>query len=329
VGGAVLAFSIFLTGLAQETNHSSPDIAPARANAARSEPIKPIPQMVRVDRKIVALGRKLFEDPQLSRDNQVSCASCHSFAKGGADARARSLGVNGLEGGINAPSVFNCGFNFRQFWDGRAGSLEEQIDGPIQAPKEMASSWDDIVRKLKISAPYVAAFQAIYPEGIQRETIKDALAEFERSLITPNARFDQYLRGNESILSAAEKSGYHKFKVFGCISCHQGVNVGGNMFETFGVMGDYFATRGHVTKDDLGRFNVTGREQDRYVFRVPSLRNVALTAPYFHDGSAATLKEAVGVMAEYQLGRALSAEDIEEITQFLRTLTGEFEGKPL
>jgi len=223
----------------------------------------------------------------------------------------------------------NSGLNFKQFWDGRANSLEEQVDGPIQNAKEMGSTWEDVLRKLRAAPQYAADFHQIYPDGVQRNNIKECIAEFERSLITPNSRFDRYLRGDLAVLTAAEKSGYHKFKAFGCISCHQGVNVGGNMFQVFGTMGNYFVERGNISKADFGRFNVTGRERDRFVFKVPSLRNVALTAPYFHDGSASTLEAAVEVMAKYQLGQPLSTADIDEIAQFLKTLTGEYEGAPL
>ncbi len=306
-----------------------PGAQTTNAAPARLEPIKPIPQSVQLSLQKVALGKKLFFDPGLSRDNSVSCASCHSLSKGGTDRRAKSLGINGAEGPINAPTVFNSGFNFKQFWDGRAGSLEEQVDGPTQAAGEMGSTWTDIVRKLQANPEYVSAFHLAYPDGLQRENVKNAIAEYERSLYTPNCRFDQYLRGNSSVLTDTEKEGYRKFKDFGCISCHQGVNVGGNMFEALGAMQDYFTARGGVTKADLGRYNVTGKEKDKFVFKVPSLRNVALTAPYFHDGSAETLEQAVGVMAEYQLGQPLSQKDIADLVAFLNTLTGEYEGKPL
>ena len=293
------------------------------------EPIKPIPLTLVLDSQKVALGRKLFRDPILSRNESISCASCHDLSKGGTDRRVKSLGVNGARGDVNAPTVFNSGFNFKQFWDGRSGNLEDQIEGPTQAPNEMGETWGDILRKLQSKPEYVSMFDKTYSDGLQRENIKNAIAEFERSLYAPNCRFDQYLRGNDSVLTASEKAGYQKFKAFGCISCHQGVNVGGNMFETLGTMKDYFAARGRITKADFGRFNVTGREKDRFVFKVPSLRNVALTAPYFHDGSIQTLEEAVEVMAEYQLGQRLTQKDVSDIVGFLKTLTGEYDGKPL
>lgn len=293
------------------------------------EPIKPIPLETSLDDRKVALGRILFHEPKLSHDNTVSCASCHDLHEGGTDRRVHSLGINGTEGTINAPTVFNSAGNFKQFWDGRAATLEEQIDGPILAPHEMGSTWQEVVGKLRATPEYSAPFKTIYPDGIQPKNVKDAIAEFERSLVTPNARFDKYLRGDDSVLTSDEKEGYRKFKSFGCTSCHQGVNVGGNMFETLGAMADYFADRGGASKVDNGRFNVTGRDEDRYVFKVPSLRNVARTAPYLHDGSAETLEKAVMVMGRYQLGEKLSPVDVEQIVKFLKTLTGEYEGRPL
>lgn len=301
----------------------------AERGGGLDEPIRPIPLQIALDQNKVRLGGQLFHDPMLSRDGSVACASCHDLAHGGSDSRARSLGVDGAVGEVNAPTVLNSGFNFKQFWDGRAESLEAQIDGPLQHPKEMATTWPDVLRKLAQSPAYAAAFARLYPDGITKPNVKDAIATFERSLYTPNAPFDRYLRGDATALSADEQEGYRLFKSRGCVSCHQGVGIGGNMFQVFGVMADYFAVRGNVVPADLGRFNVTGDEGDRYVFKVPSLRNIALTAPYFHDGSAASLEDAVEVMGNYQLGRPLSAGEVELISTFLRTLTGErSEGHP-
>jgi cytochrome c peroxidase len=307
-----------------------PAAKPASPAIAREhEPIKPIPLKVEVDSRKVALGKQLFHDPRLSRDNTVSCASCHDLSKGGVDGRKHSIGIGGAEGGINSPTVFNSGGNFRQFWDGRAATLEQQVDGPIHAGAEMGSNWEEIVGKLRAAPEYAAAFNQIYSGAIQASNIKDAIAQFERSLITPNSRFDRYLRGEDSALNAEEKTGYAKFKAYGCVSCHQGVNVGGNMFAPLGAMDDYFADRGTPTKADNGRFEVTGNEEDRHVFKVPSLRNVALTAPYLHDGSAKTLERVVVVMGRYQLGQRIPSEDVDKIVRFLETLTGEYEGKGL
>lgn len=291
------------------------------------EPIRPIPQQIALPEQKVELGEKLFHDPQLSHNNTISCASCHNLNTGGADRRTRSVGINGAEGVINTPTVFNSGFNFKQFWDGRAETLEDQIDGPIQSPHEMGSHWAEIIDKLSQSPYYVSTFQALYPEGIQIYTIKDAIATFERSLYTPNARFDQFLCGDNNALTPEEKAGYSLFKTYGCISCHQGINIGGNMFQKFGIMGDYFAERRTLTQADLGRFNVTQEKRDRHVFKVPSLRNIALTPPYFHDGSAERLEDAVIAMAKYQLGRQLSTKEVDLIVKFLQTLTGEYKRK--
>jgi cytochrome c peroxidase len=288
------------------------------------EPIQPIPAEVDLDPGKVLLGEKLFNAPQLSHNNTISCATCHNLDLGGTDRSAHSTGINGQTGQINAPTVFNSSYNFKQFWDGRAETLSAQIDGPTYAVDEMGSNWEEITEKLRQLPEYVSEFAPLYQDGIREENIKDAIATFERSLITPNSRFDQYLRGNQEILTKEEKEGYRTFKSVGCISCHQGVNVGGNLFQEFGVMGNYFKDRGHLTEADLGRFNITHHEYDKYVFKVPSLRNISRTYPYFHDGSAGTLEAAVTVMSKYQLGRELSSQEIVSIVKFLRTLDGEY-----
>lgn len=303
--------------------------ATAPAHAQSEEPIRPIPLTVKLDAKKVALGDKLFHDKRLSKDNTLACASCHGLDRGGVDGGVGSTGINGAKGPINAPTVFNSGFNFRQFWDGRANSLEEQAAGPIHNPKEMGSNWAEVLGKLSQDAALVATFKESYPDGLQPKNVQDAIATFERSLITPNSRIDKYLRGDKTALKDDELRGYQLFKNYGCVACHQGVNVGGNMFQVFGVMGDYFAKRGGATEADLGRFNVTKNEADKHMFKVPSLRNVALTAPYFHDGSAKTLNDAVEVMFKFQLGRVAPQQDKELIVKFLHTLTGEFRGQPL
>jgi cytochrome c peroxidase len=302
---------------------------PGSAVAQVDEPIKPIPAEFKLDSKKVALGEKLFNDKRLSRDNTLSCASCHNLSAGGVDGTANSVGIGGAKSAVNAPTVFNSALNFRQFWDGRVNSLEEQAAGPVHNPKEMGSNWAEVLGKLGKDAALVAEFKELYPDGLQSKNIQDGIGIFGRSLATPNARFDKYLRGDKNAINAEELKGYELFKKYGCVACHQGVAVGGNMFQTFGVMGDYFAKRGNPTEADLGRYNVTKNEADKHVFKVPSLRNVALTAPYFHDGSAKTLNDAVAVMFKYQLGRSASQQDQEQIVLFLRTLTGEYKGKPL
>ena len=300
-----------------------------QVSVTREEPIQPIPLHVELDARKVALGKKLFDEVRLSKDNSVSCSTCHHLDTSGTDNQVRSIGLGGAKGPINTPTVFNAGFNFRQFWDGRALNLEEQIDGPLHHPKEMGSNWVEVIGKLNRDPAYVAAFGAIYPQGIQEQTAKDAIAEFERSLYTPNSRFDRYLRLENDAITAEEKEGYRLFKSVGCIACHQGVGVGGNMFQVFGVMRNYFADRGNVTEADYGRYNITGRERDRHVFKVPSLRNVEVTPPYLHDGSVSDLEDIVDIMAKYQLGRKLSQKQVTLITKFLKTLTGEYQGKRL
>ncbi|WP_434595797.1 c-type cytochrome [Pseudomonas sp. R4-83] len=293
-----------------------------------NEPLKPLPTATRQSPERVALGRQLFHDPRLSVNNTLSCASCHQLEKSGADDRARSLGFDGLPVAVNTPTVFNASLNFRQFWDGRVETLEEQTDVVITSPHEMGSDWASVVKRIGADADYRHKFAAIYPDGVTKTNIQRSLAAFERTLLTPGSRFDQYLLGDTAAISYEEKQGYQRFKEYGCIACHQGANIGGNMFQKFGVFGDYLADRGRVTEADQGRFNVTGDEADRSVFKVPSLRNVALTAPYFHDGSAPTLERAVDVMFQYQLGRMPSAEDKSLIVLFLKTLSGQWEAKP-
>ena len=291
---------------------------------AGGEPISPIPLEIGLDPDRVALGKRLFHDTRLSGDGALSCASCHDLDRGGVDRTVYSRGAGGRLGEVNVPTVFNSGFNFRQFWDGRAATLEEQVDGPINSPIEMASSWQQVLDRLRKDADYARDFAAIYPDGVSVENAKDAIATFERSLYTPNSRFDRFLRGDRAALDDDEQAGYRLFKELGCVSCHQGMNIGGNLYEKMGVMEDYFAARGNVTRADLGRYNLTGVEEQRFEFKVPSLRNVALTAPYFHNGSAATLEDAARMMAKHQLGIALGEERQRLIAAFLRTLTGEY-----
>jgi cytochrome c peroxidase len=309
-----------------------PDAAPVPIDMHPSyrqvEPISPLPRNVVLPADKVSLGERLFHETRLSGDDTVSCATCHDLTRGGTDRRKFSLGVDGKIGTINAPTVFNSGFNFVQFWDGRAASLEDQVAGPIHNPLEMASTWDQVLAKLRAEDAYRTRFADIYPDGITAANVADAIATFERSLVTPGSPFDRYLLGDSKALTADQREGYRRFKDLGCPSCHQGVNIGGNLFQRFGVMSDYFAGKSQ-TSADLGRYNVTGREEDRHVFKVPSLRNVALTPPYFHDGSAATLEDAVAVMGRVQLGRELSSNDTRLIAAFLRSLTGTWQGKPL
>ena len=292
------------------------------------EPITPIPLVMNLDQRKVALGQRLFHDPQLSHDNTIACASCHRLEKGGADGLPVPIGIGGKRGNINTLTVFNSGFNFRLFWDGRTASLEDQMDFPLQHPAEMATTWIEVITKLNNDVAYRRDFAALYPHGIEQQSIKDAIATYERSLTTPNSKFDRYLRGDPHAMTADELAGYQLFKNLGCINCHQGMNVGGNLYQKLGVVNDYFKARGDVTEVDYGLYNITKVEADRYKFRVASLRNVALTAPYFHDASADTLEKAVLTMGRYQLGISLSRDEIISIVKFLNTLTGVYQGQP-
>jgi cytochrome c peroxidase len=290
------------------------------------EPIAPIPIASNLDARKVTLGRRLFYDPLFSRSNTVACAHCHNLATGGVDGLQHVIGVAGKEGKINTLTVFNSGFNFRLFWDGRGANLEEQIEFPLSHASEMDTTWPEAIARLGKDAAYRRDFLASYQEGIKPQTVKNAIATFVRSLTTPNSKFDLYLRGDIGALNSDELAGYELFKSLGCISCHQGRNVGGNMYEKLGLVENYFENRGNVQDVDFGRYNVTGNEADRHEFRVPSLRNVALTAPYFHDSSAGTLEQAVAIMAKYQLGVDLSVAEIARIVKFLNTLTGVYQG---
>lgn len=305
------------------------DRGPERGDARISaDAVAPLPPPPALPAEKLALGERLFHDPRLSRDDSIACASCHDLGRGGTDRRKFSVGVGGAVGGINAPTVFNSSLNFVQFWDGRAATLEEQAAGPIHNPVEMASNWDEVLPKLRADPGYADRFARLYPDGVTAANVVDAIASFERDLVTPDAPFDRWLRGERAAMSPQEIEGYQRFRALGCTSCHQGVLLGGNMYQKFGVMRDYFAGR-PTTEADLGRYNVTRRAEDRHVFKVPSLRNVALTAPYFHDASADTLEVAVVVMARHQLGRDIASRDVEAIVVFLRTLTGQWRGKPI
>ena len=323
-----LAFSVFALTVSCgpptiDSIDSGQGIANWNAAQSMGEPITALQPTVE-DAAKIQLGKRLFLEKRLSGDDSIACATCHSLDKGGTDQLVHSTGIGGAQGGINAPTVLNSGLNFVEFWNGRASTLEDQVDGPPNNPKEMGSNWTQIVGKLSADSGYLDAFQKIYHDKPTKAHIQDAIATFERSLVTLNAPFDRYLKGDQNAIDDEQKKGYELFKEYGCASCHQGENVGGNLYEKFGVMGDYFKDRGTpITDADLGRYSVTKREQDRYVFKVPSLRNLALTAPYFHDGSATTIPQAVEVMAQYQLGRAIQPDQLREICRFLDSLNGD------
>lgn len=295
------------------------------------EPVQPVIDSLPVDPAKVALGRKLFHDPRFSADNTISCASCHDLNTGGVDNEQYSDGVGGQKGGVNAPTVYNAALNFVQFWDGRASTLAEQAGGPPMNPVEMAChSWDEIIDKLKQDKELTAEFLTVYPDGYSGDNLTDAIAEFEKTLLTPDSRFDRYLKGDSTVLTAQEIHGYELFKSNDCATCHVGANLGGQSYELMGLKADYFADRGlTMTEEDNGRYKETRAERDRHRFKTPGLRNVALTAPYLHDGTAQTLEEAVDAMAKYETGLPLSATERDDIVAFLKTLTGQYQGRPL
>ncbi len=300
-------------------------LAGDRAN----EPVRPIDQKLEYDEAKAALGFALFHDTRLSVDNTVSCASCHALETAGVDNHQYSHGVNDLLGGVNAPTVFNAVYNFVQFWDGRAATLAAQAAGPPLNPVEMASeSFDQIIAKLKSDRKFVREFNAVYPDGLTEANITDAIEQFERTLVTPNSAFDKWLLGDDAALTAEELEGYELFKKYDCATCHVGPNLGGLSYELMGLRRHYFAERGlELTHEDNGRFKETQLERDRHRFKVPGLRNVEHTWPYYHDGTRETLEEAVSDMGLYQSGVELTDAQTAKITAFLKTLTGEYKGE--
>lgn len=287
------------------------------------EPITPLEIVPGLSPGKVGLGQELFSDKRLSRDNSVSCISCHNLSINGADNKPLSIGINGKLGVIKTPTVYNSAYNFAQFWDGRSRTLENQVSGPIHNPLEMGSHWGEVIKKLKTDQKILSQFKALYDDGMTASNIADAIAAFERSLVTIDSDFDRWLKGDETALSEEQKQGYKLFKGYGCISCHQGRNVGGNMYSHMGALGNYFTDRKlPISKADLGRFNVTGIDEDKHLFKVPSLRLSALQSYFFHDSSENDLEAAVRVMAFYQLGREIDKKDSRLITEFLRSLVG-------
>ena len=296
-----------------------------------AEPVRPVALAEDIDAAKAALGFALFHDPRLSVDNTVSCATCHALETAGVDNHQYSHGVNDQLGGVNAPTVYNAVYNFVQFWDGRAKTLADQAAGPPLNPVEMASeSFDQIIAKLAADKDFTKAFNAVYADGLTEANITDAIEEFERTLITPDARFDKWLRGDDSALTADELAGYELFKQYNCATCHVGPNLGGQSYELMGLRRHYFADRGlELTVEDNGRYKETQVERDRHRFKVPGLRNVEHTWPYYHDGTRETLEEAVRDMGIYQSGVELTEAEVDHITAFLKTLTGEYQGKLL
>ena len=291
----------------------------AWAATVRDEPIQPIEAAQVSDPGKVELGKKLWFEPRLSMSGIISCNSCHNLSMGGTDNLKTSIGHGWKAGPVNSPTVFNSSLAIAQFWDGRAADLKEQAGGPIQAGVEMNMPHTLAVGILQSIPGYVAEFKSVYgKDKIDIDMITDSIAEFEKTLVTPNSRFDKWLKGDDKALSEKELAGYTLFKESGCVACHNGPAAGGTSFQRMGVVEPYKSS-----SPAEGRSAVTGADADRFNFKVPTLRNVELSYPYFHDGEAKTLEEAVDIMGRLQLGRTYSKDEIGSIVAFLKTLTGE------
>lgn len=295
------------------------NISNAQTSINQDRMITPLPTSIPYDKEKAMLGKQLYMDTSLSKDGKVSCNTCHDLKRYGVDNEIFSIGADGvLDEPFNSPTTFNSVFNFVQFWDGKAKNLADQAKNPFINPKEMALKDEaEVVKRVEANAKYKASFDKIYGE-ITMQNITDAIAEFEKTLITPNAPFDRYLNGDENAISSQAKRGWEAFKSNGCVACHQGQNVGGTMYQKIGIFEPY------PNQENLGRYEITKIESDKMVFKVPSLRNVAKTAPYYHDGSIPTLDACVQFMAYYQLGRFLDQQTVDDIVAFLESLTGEF-----
>ncbi len=302
--------ALLFASIAATRAPSQPQPAALAAPAADQEPITPIPQPSAADPLKLALGERLFDDGRLSASGSLACSSCHDLHTNGAGGNGRNVAQNGSRP-FDTPTIFDAALSFRLNWEGNFRTLAGQARASIESPDNgMHSSIADVVRRLKADPGISKQFDVAYGHGPDQDSFFDALVTFERSLLTPGSRFDRWLSGDTSALGADELEGYRLFKSYGCSSCHQGVNVGGNLFERQGVF----------------RQLVKGPPK---IVRVPSLRNVAATAPYFHDGSAATLEDAVRRMAAAQLDRTLSDQQVESVVAFLKTLTGNYRGKPV
>lgn len=284
------------------------------------EPIKPIEAPKITNQALVDLGKQLYFDPRLSKSGFISCNSCHNLSMGGTDNLKTSIGHKWSQGPISAPTVLNSSLNVAQFWDGRAADLKEQAGGPIANPGEMGFTHELAIKTLETIPGYVAEFKKVFgTEKITIDEVTRAIAAFEETLVTPNSRFDKWLKGDKKALTAQEVAGYELFKNSGCVGCHNGPAVGGNSFQKFGIVEAYKGSG----KDAQGRVAVTGKDADRFNFKVPTLRNIELTYPYFHDGEAKTLSEAVQTMGRIQLGKNFTDEENADIVAFLKTLTGD------
>ncbi|MCW8930588.1 MAG: cytochrome-c peroxidase [Gammaproteobacteria bacterium] len=291
----------------------------ASSSIMANEPVQPISPVKEINLAQVELGKKLFFDPRLSKSGFISCNSCHNLSMGGTDNLKTSIGHKWQQGPINSPTVLNSSLNLAQFWDGRAADLKEQAGGPIANPGEMASTHTLALDVLQSIPGYTVEFKQVFgSDKINIDQVTQAIAEFEKTLVTPNSRFDQWLLGNKNAITKTELAGYNLFKQVGCTACHNGEALGGSSFQKMGVVEPY-----KTSNKAEGLSGVTGKDADRFKFKVPTLRNVEMTYPYFHDGEAETLTEAVDIMGKLQLGKQFNADENAQIVAFLKTLTGE------
>ncbi len=315
---AVVVAACLILGLG--CSKASQTIDPAKLQAFAPLPDVMSPKTGNLTEEKVALGRMLYYEPRLSRSQAISCNSCHMLDKYGVDNQPTSDGHKGQLGNRNSPTVYNAAGQFVQFWDGRAADVEAQAKGPVMNPVEMAMpKEEDVIAVLNSMPAYVQAFKKAFPEAkspVTFDNMATAIGAFERKLVTPG-RWDKFLRGDQAALTPEEKAGFNTFIAAGCQTCHAGAYLGGNLYQKLGVMKPY------PDQSDLGRYMVTKIEGDKMVFKVPSLRNIEKTGPYFHNGKLATLDETVAQMGEYQLGRRLSVAEVKSIITWMHALTGE------
>jgi len=316
---AVILLSCFMAGCSKRNTP-----APVSIDIASLHAFGPLPEVMASDanpitEEKVGLGRMLYYETRLSKSQKISCDSCHLLDQYGTDGQPTSDGHNGQRGDRNAPTVYNAAGHLAQFWDGRATDVEEQAKGPVMNPIEMAMpTKEQVVAVLKSMPEYVAAFQAAFPgekDAVSFDNMARAVGAFERKLVTPS-RWDKFLRGDQNALTSEEKAGFRAYVEAGCQTCHAGTYVGGNLYQKLGMAKTWSDT------SDPGREKVTKNPMDRLVFKVPSLRNVEKTGPYFHNGKVETLAQAVSLMAEYQLGKTLSDAQVKSIIIWLGALTG-------
>ncbi len=293
-----------------------------------SDFVLPIPQPADSQPQVTALGQRLFSDPKIS-GNGFSCASCHQIDNAGVDHLPTSRTTAGVPDAMNTPTIFNAALNPMLTWNGQFKTLAQQLDDVINNPKHMNASWPEVIARVDSDPEYRQRFKQALAMPVNRDSITRAITTFEKSLLTPNSDFDLYLKGDSHAISKKQKQGYQLFIDYGCISCHQGVNLGGNLLARFGVYQNAYADPSRLTSFDYGRFQLTGKPDDKFIFRVPSLRNVAVTAPYFHNGSAATLEDAINTMARVQLNVYMPKYDVKLIKAFLQSLTGTYQGHRL